>query len=135
MSAARTDHQDTATGTGWSPGAARDLDVGFEEREPGTFRFLALPAVLGPADLHGASHGDIADALETPFFTPRRHGTAAGAARWLVGFDNNPAPAIVREGRGDDAVIGQVDDAGGSVVRRPLGSIKAQSRLNQGSWS
>jgi hypothetical protein len=39
------------------PGPARDLGGGFEEREPGAVRFLAVPAVLGPEDLHGAGDG------------------------------------------------------------------------------
>jgi hypothetical protein len=36
----------------------------------------------------------------------RRDDTAAGAARWLLCFHNDPAPAIVQHSGGDDAVVG-----------------------------
>ena len=45
-------------------GSARDLCGGFEEQEPGTLGFLAVPAVLGPEDLHGAGHGNVANPLD-----------------------------------------------------------------------
>lgn len=110
------------------PRPAGDLGGGFKEREPRTGRRLAVPAVLGPEDLHGPGNRDIPDPLETLLLPPRCHDTAGGAARGLVGFDNDPAPAIGQHAGRDDAVVGQVEDAGGSVRRHP-------GRLIQGSWS
>ena len=66
--------------------------------------------------------------LEAAFLPPRRDDTAARAARWLVGFDDDLAPAIGEHGGGDDAVVGQVEEDGGSVGCDP-------GRLVQGSWS
>jgi hypothetical protein len=55
------------------------------------------------------------DPLEAPFLPPRRDNTAARAARWLVAFNDDLAPAISQHRGEDDAVVGQVEDAGGSV--------------------
>jgi hypothetical protein len=43
---------------GRGAGAARDLGGGFEEREPRTGRLIAVPAVLGREDFHGAGDAD-----------------------------------------------------------------------------
>jgi hypothetical protein len=40
-------------------GTSRDLGGGFEEREPRAGPFLAVPAVLGPQELHGSGDGDV----------------------------------------------------------------------------
>jgi hypothetical protein len=53
--------------------------------------------------------------------------TAARAARWLVGFDDD-LPSASSDGDGNDAVVGQVEEDGGSVGCDP-------DRLVQGSWS
>ncbi|GAB2717303.1 hypothetical protein GCM10027038_14670 [Arthrobacter bambusae] len=45
--------------------------------------------------------------------------TQTWGARWLVGFDNDPATADGAQAGGDDTVVGQVGDAGGSADRNP----------------
>lgn len=45
--------------------------------------------------------------------------TQTWGARWLVGFDNYPATADGEQAGGDDTVVGQVEDAGGSADRNP----------------
>ena len=144
-SAALTSHKDTANTAAVSDTArpddgvndvvpepaggadtAPDLGGGFEERELRAGQLLVVPAVLGPQDLHGAGDQDVADPLESTFLPPRRDDTAARAARRLVSFDNDLAPAVLQDGGRDDGVVEQVEDAGGSVRRRPRW---AQSRL------
>ncbi|MDQ0000115.1 hypothetical protein J2W15_003628 [Pseudarthrobacter sulfonivorans] len=110
------------------PGTARDLSRGFKERKPWAGPFLAVPAVFGPENFHGAGDRDVPDPLDMSFLPPGRYDTAGRAARWLVGFDNDPAAPVVQDGGGNDAVVGQVEDAGGSVGGHP-------GRLSQGSWS
>lgn len=102
---------------GRGAGTARDLGGGFIEREPRAGRFLTVLAVLGPADLHGSGDGDVLDPLEAAFLSPRRHNTAARAARWLVGLDDDLAAPIGQQADGHDAVARQVEDASGSVGR------------------
>ncbi len=80
------------------------------------------------SNLHGAGDRNVPDPLEAPFLPLRRDNTAAGTARWLVNFDDDLAAPIGQHAGGDDAVVGQVEDAGGSVERH-------NGRLSQGSWS
>jgi hypothetical protein len=78
-----------------------------------------VPAVLGPEDFHSAGDRDVPDPLEAAFLPPCRDDTATRAAGWLVRLNNDPATAVSKDTCGNDTVVGQVKDAGGSVRRRP----------------
>jgi hypothetical protein len=134
FSAARTIHQDTAKPEAVSDtalpdddrihqlvpepasraGEARGLWRGFEERHPVAGWFFAVPAVLGPEHIHGPGDRNIAKPLEAPLLAPGSNDAAARAARWLVRFDDD-LPSASSDGGGNDAVIGQVEEDGGSV--------------------
>ena len=105
----------------------RELGSGFKEGEPLTGRFLAIPAVFGPKNLHFSGHGDVLDALKVAFSPTRRNDTAIGRSRREISLDHDLAPAIGIGAGGDCTVVGQVEDADGGVECRP-------GRLSQGSW-
>lgn len=66
---------------GSGAGTARVLGGGFVERETRAGHFLAMPAVLGPENLDGASDRDVPNPLKAAFLPPRCDNTAGGAAR------------------------------------------------------
>lgn len=75
--------------------------------------------------VHRPGDGNIAQSLNTTFFPPGRNDPTARAARKLVGFNDHLPPAGINNG-GNDAVVGQVEENGGSVGCDP-------GRLDQGS--
>jgi hypothetical protein len=80
--------------------------------------FFSVPAVLGPQHLHRPGDRNIPQSLKTALFAPGRDDAAAWTARWLVGFDDD-LPAAGSDGGGDDVVVGQVEEEGGSVGWEP----------------
>ena len=100
---------------GGGPCPARDLGSRFEEREPGAVRFIAVPAVFGPHHLQRPGNGNIAQPLVTAFLDPHSDHPAGGAPRRLVGFNDDCSCSIGSDTGGDDTVIGQVEEGGGSV--------------------
>ena len=109
------------------PGTARDLRGGFKEREPWAGPFLAMPAWTrahprrrpqGCSRIHWKRRSFRGAA------TTQQLGWPGGCSV----FNDDLASAVLRRGGGHDAVVGQVEEAGGSVERH-------NRRLSQDSWS
>lgn len=96
------------------PGTARRLRRGFEERELVARWLFAVPPVLRPEHVHRPADRNVAESLKTALFPPGCYDPAAWAPWRLVSFDND-LPAADRDGDGNDVVVGQVEDDGGSA--------------------
>jgi hypothetical protein len=96
------------------PGPARDLQGGLEERQPVALRFFAVAAVLGPEHVHRPGDRNVAEPWEAARLPPGSDDTAARTARQLVSLDDNLPPAG-SDGGGNDSIVGQIEEDGGSV--------------------
>lgn len=90
-------------------GAGTTLTRGrwIQKRQLRAYGFLALAAVFGPEDFHGAGDGECPDPLEAAFPPPGLDETdGRRAAGWLVRFDADPENAVYEYGRGSDTAFG-----------------------------
>lgn len=90
------------------PARLGNLRRGFKVRQLAAGRLFVVQEVLGPDHVHRTGNRNIPKPMEAAFPPPRGNDTAALAARWQVGFDNDPPAAGCDDDR-NDSVVGQVE--------------------------